>query len=179
MYTSGLLPDSHYKDDIDDFVTVHTQCDWDSLRKDLALHGIRNSTLSAIMPSEASSRISGATNGIEPPRSPITYMKSKGSTLPCMVPNIKNKDQYTYAFEMGGNEGYLRCAAAIQRWVCMGMSTNLYYRAADYPDRQISREQIIADHLLAYKYGIKSLYYLNTDDGDVQFDSCAGGACTI
>lgn len=180
MYTTGLLPDSHYKDDIDDFVTHKPSCDWEGLRKDLSLHGIRNATVSAIMPSEASSKISGATNGIEPPRSPIVYMKSKGSTLPCLIPNIKNKEKYTYAFDMGGNDGYIRCAAAIQRWICMGMSTNFYYRAADYPDRQIPREDIISDHLMAYKYGIKSHYYLNTDDGDVQFESgCAGGACSI
>ena len=182
-YVNGILPDAHYKTDIDDFVKHELSCDWPKLYADLREHGIRNATLSCIMPSEASARISGATNGIEPPRSAITYMKSKGSTLPCMIPDIKHKDRYTYAFNMKGNEGYIRCAAAIQRWICMAMSTNFYYSVSDYKDKKIPREDIVSDHLLSYKYGIKSHYYLNVDDGDKQFEehesSCDAGGCAI
>lgn len=188
LYTQGILPDTHYKKDLDDFIVNDLQQDWDALRKDLKEYGIRNATLSAIMPCEASARISGSTNGIEPPRSPITYMKSKGSTLPCLVPSIKQYKKYTYAFNMKSNEGYLKCAAAIQRWTCMAMSTNMYYGYHKYPDGKIPLNDLLMDHFLAYKWGIKTLYYLNTDDGDKQFElevevedksGCDGGACTI
>jgi ribonucleoside-diphosphate reductase alpha chain len=154
------------------------------LSKDIKKYGIRNSTVSAQMPCESSSKTFGATNGIEPPRSTITYVKSKGQTLPCLIPNVRNRNAYTYAFDME-NEGYLKCVAALQRWLCMAVSTNVYYRYSDYEDQQLPTQEVIKDTMLAYKWGIKTMYYLNTDDGDKQVqeedlvEACEGGACSI
>jgi ribonucleoside-diphosphate reductase alpha chain len=183
-YAQGILPDKHYKKDINEFVNHTLSCDWVGLSKDIKKYGIRNSTVSAQMPCESSSKTFGATNGIEPPRSTITYVKSKGQTLPCLIPNVRNRNAYTYAFDME-NEGYLKCVAALQRWLCMAVSTNVYYRYSDYEDQQLPTQEVIKDTMLAYKWGIKTMYYLNTDDGDKQVqeedlvEACEGGACSI
>lgn len=181
-YMMGQLPHTHYRKEIDEFVTVKPQMDWAYLLESIEEYGLRNSTLTAIMPVEASAKISGATSGVEPPRSPITYMKSKSHTLPCILPNMKRSQDYTYAFEMTSNEGYLKCIAAIQRWTCMAISSNLYYSYNNSEDGKIPYQEVLMDHLKAYKWGLKTHYYLNTDDGDRQFEEekgCEGGACAL
>lgn len=186
-YSDGVLPIDNYKKDVDDFVTVPLEMDWDSIRSDLAKHGIRHSTLMCNMPAEASSIVQSSTNGIEPPRSLISYKGSKTSVVPVVVPNIdKNKKNYTLAFDMPSNEGYLKVAAAMQKFIDMSMSTNTYYVPSRYPSNTVPAEVVLRDILTAYKYGIKSLYYANTDDGNFQSASSSftkeegcGDACKI
>ena len=67
-YANGILPIDTYKKDVDEIVSNDLKYDWESLRALVLEHGVRNSTLSAQMPSESSSVVSNATNGIEPPR---------------------------------------------------------------------------------------------------------------
>jgi ribonucleoside-diphosphate reductase alpha chain len=153
------------------------------------------------MPVESSSVIQSSTNGIEPPRSLISFKRSKAGVMPVVVPAIdKHKDDYTLAFEMPTNEGYLKVVAALQKFVDMSISTNLYYNTTRYPNKIPPQTELVKDILLAYKYGIKNLYYTNTFDGDTQTvlhtkkevqqpqpqsepqeetEGCAGGACTL
>ena len=63
-YAAGILPIDTYKKDVDDIVPHTLRYDWESLRESIATYGLRNSTLSAQMPSESSSVVSNATNGI-------------------------------------------------------------------------------------------------------------------
>lgn len=51
-YSKGILPIDTYKADIDGLVGKELQQDWESLRKDILKYGLRNSTLSSLMPSE-------------------------------------------------------------------------------------------------------------------------------
>jgi len=145
--------------------------------------------------SHNSSVIQSSTNGIEPPRSLISYKGSKSNILPVVVPGIdKYSEHYTFAFDMPSNEGYLKVAAAIQKFTDMSISTNTYYIPSRYEKNKVPVQEVIKDMLLAYKYGLKNLYYANTDDGDkqtvmdekkeikqqvVQESGCESGACAL
>ena len=76
-YSQGILPIDTYKSDVDEIVPNNLKYDWESLRTSITTHGLRHSTLSAQMPSESSSIVSNATNGIEPPRDYLSVKKSK------------------------------------------------------------------------------------------------------
>jgi ribonucleoside-diphosphate reductase alpha chain len=198
-FSQGILPIDTYCKNVDEFVTEKLHFDWEALRKEIAQHGMRHSTLTAIMPVESSSVIQSSTNGIEPPRSLISFKRSKAGVISVVVPNIKeHKRHYTIASEMPNNDGYLKVAAAIQKFVDMSMSTNLYYNTANYPNKVPPQTDLVRDILLAYKYGIKNLYYTNTFDGDTQTvlgsatevkkvepqpepeaDNCSSGACAL
>jgi len=195
-FSKAILPIDTYKKDTDEFITEPLNMDWEGLRNKIKEHGMRHSTLTACMPVESSSVIQSSTNGIEPPRSLISYKGSKSNILPVVVPSIeKFKQNYTFAFDMPDNEGYLKVAAAIQKFTDMSISTNTYYVPSRYPNNKVPVQEIIKDMLLSYKYGIKNLYYANTDDGDKQSvmstdttesnnpiteeTTCAGGACAL
>jgi ribonucleoside-diphosphate reductase alpha chain len=194
-FSQGILPIDTYKRDVDEFITEPLHMDWEALREEIKKYGMRHSTLTACMPVESSSVIQSSTNGIEPPRSAISFKGSKSNILPVVVPNIdKYKDNYTFAFDMPSNEGYLKVAAAIQKFTDMSISTNTYYIPSRYEKNKVPVEVVIKDILLAYKYGLKNLYYANTDDGDkqtametktvevkpvVQESGCESGACAL
>jgi ribonucleoside-diphosphate reductase alpha chain len=190
-YSQGWLPIDSYKQEVDEFVTRKPAMDWDGLRALIAQYGLRHSTLSAIMPCESSSVIQNSTNGIEPVRSYITYKKSKSRVLPVIVPNATlYKNSYTLAYEMQDNEGMIKVVAAMQKWVDMSISANMYYNYAHYSGGALPDLKVIKELLLAYKLGWRTGYYNNTDDGDKQSmgeeqtdnimeDTCASGACSI
>jgi len=174
-FSKGVLPIDTYKRDIDEFVTQPLSMNWEDLREDIKKYGMRHSTLTACMPVESSSVIQSSTNGIEPPRSLISYKGSKSNILPVVVPGIdKYSEHYTFAFDMPNNEGYLKVAAAIQKFTDMSISVNTYYIPSRYDKNKVPVEAVIKDILLAYKYGLKNLYYANTDDGDKQTAMDAG-----
>lgn len=183
-YSKGILPIDTYKKAIDDFVPTDLIYDWESLREEIREHGLRNSTLSALMPVQSSSVIQNATNGIEPIRDFIEFESSKSSSIPKVVPNLKEyKDSYEKCYDMRSNEGYLKNAAAFHKFVDMAISTNTYYNYAHYPNRKLPDSIVFKDLLLAYKYGLATLYYSNTDDGNnhniENKVSCGEGGCTL
>ena len=85
-YADGILPIDTYKKDVDEITSIKYEHDWEGLRKSILEHGLRHSTLSAQMPSESSSVVSNATNGIEPPRDYLSIKKSKKGPLKQIVP---------------------------------------------------------------------------------------------
>jgi len=185
-YAQGLMPTDTYKKDLDGVCAEPLHCDWDGLRKEILEHGIRNSTLTALMPSETSSQISNATNGIEPPRGLISVKSSKDGILKQVVPEFETlKDQYELLWSIPNNKGYLELVGIMQKFVDQTISANTNYDPARYPDGKVPVKQIIQDMLTAYKLGVKTLYYHNTRDGasdtqvELQDDGCAGGACKI
>ena len=183
-YSKGILPIDTYKKKVDSVVTRAPSLDWETLRQRVITIGMRNSTLTAIPPTESSAVIQNSTNGIEPVRSLMTFKVSKASTIPMLVPSYSTlKNKYSLAFEMGDNTGLININAAIQKWIDQAISTNLYYNYDDYPDRMLPDSVVIKDLIYAYSMGIKCLYYSNTSDGDKQSagesGGCSGGACTI
>ena len=185
-YAKGILPIDTYKADLDKFCNEPLHYDWEALRADIVQYGLRNSTLSALMPSETSSQIANATNGIEPPRGLVTIKQSKDGILKQVVPEFERlKNQYETLWQMGGNDGYLKLVGVMQKFVDQAISANTSYDPKRFEGGRVPMKQMLKDLLSAYKYGVKTLYYHNTRDGaddrhaDLQDEDCAGGACKI
>lgn len=200
-YAKGLLPIDTYKKDLDKVCNEPLHLDWDTLRKEIVEHGLRNSTLSALMPSETSSQISNATNGIEPPRGHISIKSSKDGVLKQVVPEYERlKDQYELLWDIPSNDGYLQLCGIMQKFVDQTISANTSYNPSKYENSKVPMKLLLKDLLTAYKLGVKTLYYHNTRDGAadaqtesiatkqskpavqalvVEEDDCAGGACKI
>ena len=187
-YAQGILPIDSYKKDVDKFCEEPLQYDWETLRKDIVETGLRNSTLTALMPSETSSQISNATNGIEPPRGYISVKQSKDGILKQVVPDYENlKKNYELLWQIPDNQGYLQLVGIMQKFVDQAISANTNYDPSRFPGNKVPMQQLLKDLLTAYRNGVKTLYYHNTRDGmeDPQKeavqedDDCAGGACKI
>lgn len=185
-YAQGKLPIDTYKKDLDGICSEPLHYDWEALRADIVKHGLRNSTLTALMPSETSSQIANATNGIEPPRGLVSVKASKDGILKQVVPEFENlKGAYETLWQMPGNDGYLKLVGVMQKFVDQAISANTSYDPAKFEGNKVSMKQMLKDLLTAYKYGVKTLYYHNTRDGaddtqtDLKDDGCAGGACKI
>ena len=186
VYSQGKLPIDTYKKDLDAVCSEPLHYDWESLRADIVKYGLRNSTLTALMPSETSSQIANATNGIEPPRGLVSVKASKDGILKQVVPEFETlKDAYETLWQLPGNEGYLKLVGVMQKFVDQSISANTAYDPNKFEGSKVSMKQMLKDLLTAYKYGVKTLYYHNTRDGaddtqtDIQDDGCAGGACKI
>ncbi|MGP5338034.1 class 1a ribonucleoside-diphosphate reductase subunit alpha [Psychrobacter maritimus] len=184
-YSQGILPIDTYKKDLDQICQEPLHLDWETLRGEITTHGLRNSTLTALMPSETSSQIANATNGIEPPRGLVSIKASKDGILKQVVPEIdKLKDQYELLWQMPNNDGYLKLVAIMQKFVDQSISANTNYDPTRFDGQRVPMKVLLKDLLTAYKLGVKTLYYHNTRDGanDAQADmedDCAGGACKI
>ena len=164
-YSDGILPIDTYKKDVDDIVPNVLNYDWDTLRTDIKEHGLRHSTLSAQMPSESSSIVSNATNGIEPPRDFVSIKKSKKGPLKQVVPGFPYlKSNYTLLWDMPSNEGYIKVTAVMQKFFDQGISGNWSYNPENYPDNEVPTSVMAQDWLTTYKYGWKTSYYQNTYD---------------
>ena len=189
-YAEGILPIDTYKKDLDKVCSEPLLLDWEQLRKDILNHGLRNSTLSALMPSETSSQISNATNGIEPPRGHISVKASKDGILKQVVPEYERlKDQYELLWNIPNNSGYIALVAIMQKFIDQTISANTNYDPNKFDGGKVPMKLLLQDLLSAYKLGVKTMYYHNTRDGasDIQEDikpepeddGCAGGACKI
>lgn len=190
-YAQGILPIDTYKKDLDVICSEPLHYDWESLRKEIKKTGLRNSTLSALMPSETSSQISNATNGIEPPRGHISIKASKDGILRQVVPEYERlKNDYELLWELPNNDGYLQLVGLMQKFIDQSISANTNYDPTRFPGGKVPMKQLLKDLLTTYKFGVKTLYYQNTRDGadDIQEDmqpaqggddDCEGGACKI
>ena len=170
-YAEGITPNMTYKKDLDELVDHEERLPWDSLRSDLQIHGIRNSTLMALMPAETSAQISNATNGIEPPRSFVSIKQSKDGVLKQVVPGIhKLRNKYDLLWDQKSPQGYLKICAVLQKYIDQGISVNTSYNPTFFEDEKIPMSTMIQDMLMFYKYGGKQLYYFNTFDGQGEID---------
>ena len=164
-YADGILPIDTYKKDVDDIVPNELKYDWESLRESITTHGLRNSTLSAQMPSESSSVVSNATNGIEPPRGYLSTKKSKKGPLKQIVPQYNtHKSHYTLLWDMESNDGYIKVVSVMQKFFDQAISGNWSYNPENYPDNEVPVSVMARDLLTTYKYGWKTSYYQNTYD---------------
>ena len=164
-YADGILPIDTYKKDVDEISSQELAHDWDGLRNSIAEFGLRHSTLSAQMPSESSSVVSNATNGIEPPRGYLSIKKSKKGPLKQIVPGYASlKNNYTLLWEMPDNEGYINVVSVMQKFFDQAISGNWSYNPEHYPDNEVPVSQMANDLLTTYKYGWKTSYYQNTYD---------------
>jgi len=164
-YGQGILPIDTYKKDVDEIVPNELKYDWEGLRAQVKQYGVRNSTLSAQMPSESSSVVSNATNGIEPPRGYLSIKKSKKGPLKQIVPQYQTlKNNYTLLWDMPSNRGYIHIVAVMQKFFDQAISGNWSYNPEHYPDNEVPTSVMAQDLLTTYKYGWKTSYYQNTHD---------------
>lgn len=165
-YGSGVMPIHTYKKDVDELANPAYKMNWDELSLRAYTHGIRNSTLMALMPSETSAQISNSTNGIEPPRALVSIKQSKDGVLKQVVPGIqKLKNKYELLWDQKSPEGYLKIMAVLQKFIDQAISVNTSYNPRHYEDEKIPMSEMIKHILMHYKYGGKTLYYFNTFDG--------------
>ena len=171
-YADGILPIDTYKKEVDELVENKLNYDWESLRSSITKFGLRNSTLSAQMPSESSSVVSNATNGIEPPRDYLSIKKSKKGPLKQIVPQYNSlKNNYTLLWDMKSNEGYINVVAVMQKFFDQAISGNWSYNPENYPDNEVPVSVMAQDLLSTYKYGWKTSYYQNTYDNKKDVDA--------
>ena len=164
-YSHGILPIDTYKKDVDEIVPNELHYDWETLRNDVKTYGVRNSTLSAQMPSESSSVVCNATNGIEPPRDYLSVKKSKKGPLKQIVPSYNTlKNNYTLLWEMPSNVGYINIVAVMQKFFDQAISGNWSYNPQQYEGAEVPTSVMAQDLLTTYKYGWKTSYYQNTYD---------------
>jgi len=173
-YADGILPIDTYKKDVDELVPNDLSYDWEDLRGRIINYGLRHSTLSAQMPSESSSVVSNATNGIEPPRDYLSTKKSKKGPLKQVVPQIGTlKNNYTLLWDMQGNAGYINIVAVMQKFFDQAISGNWSYNPEHYADNEVPTSIMAQDLLTTYKYGWKTSYYQNTYDTKSEIDEPA------
>ena len=164
-YAQGLLPIDHYKSNVDEISEHKLTHDWEALRSEIQASGLRHSTLSAQMPSESSSVVSNATNGIEPPRDYLSVKKSKKGPLKQIVPQYSTlKNNYTLLWDMPDNRGYINVVSVMQKFFDQAISGNWSYNPGHYPDNEVPVSVMAQDLLTTYKYGWKTSYYQNTYD---------------
>ena len=164
-YADGILPIDTYKKDVDEITSISLEHDWETLRTSIVEHGLRHSTLSAQMPSESSSVVSNATNGIEPPRDYLSVKKSKKGPLKQIVPQYHTlKNNYTLLWDMPSNRGYINTVAVMQKFFDQAISGNWSYNPQNYSDNEVPVSVMAQDFLTTYKYGWKTSYYQNTYD---------------
>lgn len=178
-YGQGITPNQTYKKEVDELQPHVQRQDWETLRQRLKTTGIRNATLMALMPSETSSMVSSATNGIEPPRGLISVKQSKDNIVRQVVPGIhKLKKKYNLLWDQKSPEGYLKICAVLQKYIDQAISVNTSYNPQFYTEQKIGMRELISHVLFHYKYGGKTLYYFNTHDGQGEInlsddcDSC-------
>jgi len=181
-YAKGILPIDTYKKEVDGICPEPLHYDWEGLRADILKYGLRNSTLSALMPCETSSQITNSTNGIEPPRGLISVKASKDGILKQVVPGFKHYgDNYELLWNIPNNTGYIELIGIMQKFVDQAISANTNYDPTRFEGDKVPMKALLQDLLYAYKMGVKTLYYHNTRDGagTNDDDGCASGACKL
>lgn len=170
-YADGILPIDTYKKEVDEICNEPLQHDWEALRNDIVKYGLRNSTCTTILPSESSSVITNATNGIEPPRGLLSYKKSKKGPVKQIVPQYSSlKNNYTLLWNMKNNRGYFNVVSMFSKFIDHAVSSNWNYNPANYPGGEVPMSVIVDDLFYCYSYGHKTAYYCNTNDGRVEGD---------
>ena len=181
-YSEGWLP-IDFHSTLPEDIQFEYNMDWEELRSRIKSFGLANCTLTAIMPAEASSICQNSTNGIEPIRSFLTEKLSKNGSKKVLIPNYpKYKKNYVIAWDMKSNTNSIKIAAAMQKFIDMGMSFNTYLNYQHYPDGEIPISVVVQDIITAHKYGLRTMYYNNTpNDNEESGDSngCSGGSCSI
>ena len=170
-YSRKVMPVDTYKTEIDEFCVddknqkFELKMNWSALAEEIWNYGLRNSTLTAQMPSESSSVVCGTTNGIEPPRDYLSVKKSKKGVLKQIVPQyVKHKNDYTLLWDMEDNDGYIKVVAILQKFFDQAISGNWSYNPMNYEGGEVPVSVMAQDLLKTYKYGWKTSYYQNTYD---------------
>jgi ribonucleoside-diphosphate reductase alpha chain len=159
-YGQGTYPSELRAKGVNELADFAPELDWETLRTDMKLYGVRNATLMAIAPVESSSVVIDSTNGIEMPMSLITVKESKAGSFIQVVPEYHRlKNKYQLMWEQKDCDGYLKTAAVLAAYVDQSISTNTFYNPAHFADRKVPTTLIIKNLMQAQLWGIKTFYY--------------------
>ena len=159
-YGQGTFPWELRAKGVNELADFAPELDWETLRTDMKLYGVRNATLMAIAPVESSSVVIDSTNGIEMPMSLITVKESKAGSFIQVVPEYHRlKNKYQLMWEQKDCDGYLKTAAVLAAYVDQSISTNTFYNPAHFADRKVPTTLIIKNLMQAQLWGIKTFYY--------------------
>jgi ribonucleoside-diphosphate reductase alpha chain len=159
-YGQGIFPWELRAEGVNQLTDFTPELDWENLRTEMKTHGVRNGTLMAIAPVESSSVVINSTNGIELPMSLITTKESKAGSFTQVVPEYqKLKNKYQLMWDQKDCIDYLKTAAVLAAYVDQSISTNTFYSPKHFADKKVPATLIAKNLMLAYKWGLKTLYY--------------------
>ncbi len=159
-YGKGVFPWERRNKNVDELTDFAPSLDWETLRKKMLEHGIRNATLMAVAPVESSSVVLNSTNGIEMPMELISVKESKAGSFVQVVPEYKRlKNRYELMWDQKDCIGYLKTAAVLAAYIDQSLSTNTFYNPAHFPEAKVPGTLIAKNLMLAYRWGIKTIYY--------------------
>ena len=159
-YGKGIFPWERRSKGVDELTDFTPSLDWEPLRAKLKQFGIRNATLMAVAPVESSSVVLNSTNGIEMPMELISVKESKAGSFVQVVPEYRRlKNRYQLMWDQTNCESYLKTAAVLAAYIDQSLSTNTFYNPAHFPGGKVPGTLIAKNLMLAYKWGIKTIYY--------------------
>ena len=159
-YGKGVFPWERRSKNVDELTDFTPSMDWEPLCERMKKYGIRNATLMAVAPVESSSVVLNSTNGIEMPMEMISIKESKAGSFVQVVPEYKRlKNRYQLMWDQTDCIDYLKTAAVLAAYVDQSLSTNTFYNPAHFPEGKIPGTLIAKNLMLAYRWGIKTVYY--------------------
>lgn len=186
-WDDAWLPIDSYNKNTDELISVELKQDWEWLREEIRINGMRNSTLKANAPFGNSAKPSNSTSGIEPPRFLATVKEDKNFKATQLVPEFsKYKHYYTTAWgDDFNNVDYFKFVSLLQKFTDQSMSTNQYSNLIRY-NGKIPLKVLKQEFLTAYKFGLKTMYYqvFRSDDdidglAEEETQGCGSGGCTV
>jgi ribonucleoside-diphosphate reductase alpha chain len=159
-YGRGVFPWERRNSNVNELTDFTPSLDWEPLRDRMKQYGIRNATLMAVAPVESSSVVLNSTNGIEMPMELISVKESKAGSFVQVVPEYRRlKNRYQLMWEQTDCVGYLKTAAVLAAYIDQSLSTNTFYSPKHFKDGKVPGTLIAKNLMLAYKWGLKTIYY--------------------
>ena len=147
----------------------YNSAEWQDVRKTVALQGMRNAYLLAVAPTSSTSIIAGTTAGLDPIMKRFFLEEKKGSMLPRVAPELSDETYWMYKSAYLINQKWsVRASGVRQRHIDQAQSMNLYIT------NDFTMRQILDLYLLAWKEGVKTIYYVRSKSLEVEeCESCS------
>ena len=147
----------------------YDSAEWQDVRKTVALQGMRNAYLLAVAPTSSTSIIAGTTAGLDPIMKRFFLEEKKGSMLPRVAPELSDETYWMYKSAYLINQKWsVRASGVRQRHIDQAQSMNLYIT------NDFTMRQILDLYLLAWKKGVKTIYYVRSKSLEVEeCESCS------
>jgi len=159
-YGRGVFPWERRANGVNELTDFTSSMDWEPLRARMIKYGIRNATLMAVAPVESSSVVLNSTNGIEMPMELISVKESKAGSFVQVVPEYRRlKNRYQMMWDQKDCVEYLKTSAVLAVYVDQSLSTNTFYSPRHFKDGKVPGTLIAKNLMLAYKWGLKTMYY--------------------
>ena len=147
----------------------YDSAEWQDVRKTVASQGMRNAYLLAVAPTSSTSIIAGTTAGLDPIMKRFFLEEKKGSMLPRVAPELSDETYWMYKSAYLINQKWsVRASGVRQRHIDQAQSMNLYIT------NDFTMRQILDLYLLAWKEGVKTIYYVRSKSLEVEeCESCS------